>query len=198
MSSSSSPRNPRVWWMSTPCGGPSPNAVQLRCLWLLNCMIMTARRAFCKSYTTKAVNVGAAVADINLIRRRWRSRQQTRRSPESISSLRRLWAVRCSPARRFTPSRATSNSLHPTPMSLPPEVGHEIKLINFVQQSNAKGGDRGDPGDQGPPGPKGPPGPTQSPAMIAGLRRCATSPWLRSVALSQRLPVFGHRRRSVM
>jgi hypothetical protein len=36
--------------------------------------------------------------------------------------------------------------------------------------------------------------PTQSPTMIAGLRRFATSLWLRSVALPQRVPVFGYRR----
>lgn len=35
----------------------------------------------------------------------------------------------------------------------------------------------------------------QSPAIIAGLRRIATSLWLRFVALPQRAPVFDHRPR---
>src|SRR6266568_4237651 len=36
--------------------------------------------------------------------------------------------------------------------------------------------------------------PTQSPAMIAGLRRIATSLWLRFVASPQRMPIFRYRR----
>jgi hypothetical protein len=35
----------------------------------------------------------------------------------------------------------------------------------------------------------------QSPTIIAGLRRIATSLWLHFVASPQRVPVFGHRRR---
>jgi hypothetical protein len=36
--------------------------------------------------------------------------------------------------------------------------------------------------------------PTQSPAVIAGLRRIATSLWLRFVASPQRMPIFRYRR----
>jgi hypothetical protein len=35
---------------------------------------------------------------------------------------------------------------------------------------------------------------TQSPTLIAGLRRIATSLWLHFVALPQRVPVHQHRR----
>ena len=38
--------------------------------------------------------------------------------------------------------------------------------------------------------------PTRSPTIIAGLRRIATSLWLHFVALPQRVPGIGHRRRS--
>jgi hypothetical protein len=38
--------------------------------------------------------------------------------------------------------------------------------------------------------------PTQNPAIIAGLRRIATSLWLHFVASPQRVPAFGYRRRS--
>jgi hypothetical protein len=39
-----------------------------------------------------------------------------------------------------------------------------------------------------------PKAPTQSPAVIAGLRRIATSLWLRFVASPQRMPIFRYRR----
>jgi hypothetical protein len=40
-----------------------------------------------------------------------------------------------------------------------------------------------------------PEAPTQSPTVIAGLRRFAISLWLHFVASPQRVPAFGHRRR---
>ncbi len=44
------------------------------------------------------------------------------------------------------------------------------------------------------PVPCAPRAPTQSPAVIAGLRRIATSLWLRFVASPQRMPIFRYRR----
>ena len=39
---------------------------------------------------------------------------------------------------------------------------------------------------------------TQSPTLIAGLRKVATSPWLHVVASPQRVPVSSYRRRGRM
>ena len=65
--------------------------------------------------------------------RRWRSRRRIRRSPGSTSCPTPLLSGRSSRVRRCTASRGISAFSAPNATPPAPEVGHEVKLINFNQ-----------------------------------------------------------------